>query len=93
MSGCVFPQVPSVRGQVQRAVAMAVLSLLCEVARGKVFNASLSLGSLREHFYRPEHLNQALLKPVATARFVGHGSLLFLHCVVQFTEYRTIVLT
>ncbi|KAL2083029.1 hypothetical protein ACEWY4_020802 [Coilia grayii] len=71
-------QVPSVCGQVQRAVAMAVLSQLCEVAGSEASNGSLSLAApshhfslplapLRHHFSLPQHLNQALLKPTTTA--------------------------
>ncbi|XP_063048318.1 probable methyltransferase TARBP1 [Engraulis encrasicolus] len=85
-------QVPSVCGQVQRAVAMAVLSLVCEVTASETslthsqppsstytpvpdthtrhtprHRFSLPLSPLREYFSLPQHLNQALLKPILTS--------------------------
>uniref|UniRef100_A0AAY4CYJ9 tRNA (guanosine(18)-2'-O)-methyltransferase TARBP1 n=1 Tax=Denticeps clupeoides TaxID=299321 RepID=A0AAY4CYJ9_9TELE len=61
---------PTEQGQVPRAVAMAVLSLLCEVAEGGVLEpqseAMLSLGFLSDYFHlSPEHFNQPLVKPAA----------------------------
>ncbi|KAG5266487.1 hypothetical protein AALO_G00232640 [Alosa alosa] len=69
-------QAPSVHGQVQKAVAMSVLSLLCEVTASEAFHGSVSLDSFRDYFYLPEHLNQALLKPTATASDIDDSPLL-----------------
>ncbi|CAM4725689.1 unnamed protein product [Leuciscus chuanchicus] len=63
---------PSVPGQVQRAVGMATLALLCDVADRGVLKsqseAMRSLYSLTDYFYpssssSSQHLNQTLLKP------------------------------
>ncbi|KAK2896992.1 hypothetical protein Q8A67_011480 [Cirrhinus molitorella] len=65
-------QNPSVSGKVQRAVSMAALALLCDMADRGVLNfrseAMISLHSLTDYFYpsspsSSQHLNQTLLKP------------------------------
>ncbi|XP_067277311.1 probable methyltransferase TARBP1 isoform X2 [Pseudorasbora parva] len=64
-------QSPSVPGQVQRAVSMATLALLCDMADRGVLEsqseAMRSLHSLTDYFYpsssSSQHLNQTLLKP------------------------------
>ncbi|CAM4725685.1 unnamed protein product [Leuciscus chuanchicus] len=70
---------PSVPGQVQRAVGMATLALLCDVADRGVLKsqseAMRSLYSLTDYFYpssssSSQHLNQTLLKP--TTATVSH---------------------
>ncbi|XP_017214335.1 probable methyltransferase TARBP1 isoform X4 [Danio rerio] len=67
---------PSEQNQVQRAVSMATLALLCDVADRSVLNtqsvAMGSLRSLRQYFYPSSsssslHLNQSLQKPTAVA--------------------------
>ncbi|XP_077092542.1 tRNA (guanosine(18)-2'-O)-methyltransferase TARBP1 isoform X5 [Siphateles boraxobius] len=71
-------QNPSVPGQVQRAVSMATLALLCDMADRGVLKsqseAMRSLHSLTGYFYpsssSSQHLNQTLLKP--TTATVSH---------------------
>ncbi|KAJ7987487.1 hypothetical protein DPEC_G00327010 [Dallia pectoralis] len=78
-------QVPSVAGQVNRAVAMASLAMTCEVAELGVFNHQSETTSLLEgltgYFYCPAvstasplsltHFNLSLLKPPAGERLTG----------------------
>ncbi|KAG1930327.1 probable methyltransferase TARBP1 isoform X2 [Pimephales promelas] len=74
-------QNPSVPGQVQRAVSMGTLALLCDMADQGVLKsqseAMRSLHSLTDYFYpssssssSSQHLNQTLLKPTTVT--LGH---------------------
>ncbi|KAK7148239.1 hypothetical protein R3I93_012538 [Phoxinus phoxinus] len=79
-------QNPSLPGQVQRAVSMATLALLCDMADRGVLKsqseAMRSLHSLTDYFYpssssSSQHLNQTLLKPTtATLSHPEDGLLL-----------------
>ncbi|XP_045556996.1 probable methyltransferase TARBP1 isoform X2 [Salmo salar] len=78
-------QIPSVAGQVSRAVAMASLAMTCEVAALGVFNlqseSMILLVHLSSYFYSPApppapplslvHFNQSLLKPPTVHQSTG----------------------
>uniref|UniRef100_A0AAZ3P5T2 tRNA (guanosine(18)-2'-O)-methyltransferase TARBP1 n=1 Tax=Oncorhynchus tshawytscha TaxID=74940 RepID=A0AAZ3P5T2_ONCTS len=78
-------QIPSVAGQVSRAVAMASLAMTCEVAALGVFNlqseTTILLVHLSSYFYSPApppapplslvNFNQTLLKPPTAAQSTG----------------------
>ncbi|XP_064879123.1 probable methyltransferase TARBP1 [Oncorhynchus nerka] len=78
-------QIPSVAGQVSRAVAMASLAMTCEVAALGVFNlqseTTILLVHLSSYFYSPApppapplslvNFNQTLLKPPTAAQSAG----------------------